>query len=245
MTEPQTPPAAPAPSAPNAPQPDAPRPDVRPPHIPVKFWDAQTGAIRVDALLKSYLELERRLSGPADPAVQRSEALKLLGVPETADAYCIRCDHGLFDPDPDLNAQLHGAGFTPDQAQLVYDLAAERLVPLLREMAADLEADREMERLTAHFGGPGPWADVSGQILAWASRNLPAPAVQALAQTADGVIALHRMMDRQEPAALRGDSPPDEAADLNLLVADPRYWRDRDPAFIAKVTEGFRRAYGG
>lgn len=225
--------------------PPSPPKDVRPPHVPAKFWDPQAGTIRVDALLKSYLELERRLSGPADPAARRAEALKLLGVPDKADDYCIRCDHGLFDPDPELNDRLHAAGFTAEQAQLVYDLASERLVPLLREMAADLEADREMERLVAHFGGPERWAEISGQILAWAGRHLPAPAVQAMAQTADGVMALHRMMASAEPAAVAGGAPSDGSADLNRLVADPRYWRDRDPAFIAKVTEGFRRVYGG
>jgi hypothetical protein len=32
-------------------------------------------------------------------------------------------------------------------------------------------------------------------------------------------------------------------ADLYKLMRDPRYWRDRDPALIAKVTEGFRQLY--
>jgi hypothetical protein len=27
------------------------------------------------------------------------------------------------------------------------------------------------------------------------------------------------------------------------MMRDPRYWRDRDPAFIAQVTEGFKRLY--
>jgi hypothetical protein len=30
---------------------------------------------------------------------------------------------------------------------------------------------------------------------------------------------------------------------LNEMVRDPRYWRDRDPDFIARVTEGFRRLF--
>ncbi len=224
--------------------PPVPSKDARPPHVPPKFWDAEAGTIRVDALLKSYLELERRLSAPADPAARRGEALKLLGVPDKADDYRIRCDHGLFDPDPELNGRLHAAGFTPEQAQLVYDLASERMVPLLREMAADLEADREMERLVAHFGGPEKWAEASVQILSWATRHLPGPAVEALAQTAEGVLALHRMMSSAEPQAVSGAAAPDGTADLNRLVADPRYWRDRDPAYIAKVTEAFRRVYG-
>jgi len=64
------------------------------------------------------------------------------------------------------------------------------------------------------------------------------------------VMALHRLMadGGGEPKVLRpgtGEGAGDGAGDLNRMIADPRYWRDRDPAFIAKVTEGFRRAYGG
>ncbi|ACJ00683.1 capsid assembly protein [Rhodospirillum centenum] len=213
----------------------------RPPHVPEKFWDARAGAVRLEALLKSYLELEKRL-GAASPPVAPPAAARL---PETAEGYCIACDHGLFGPDPEINARLHAAGFTPDQAQLLYDLAAERLVPLLGEMAAEFQAERELDRLVARFGGPEGWAAVSQQILAWAGRNLPAPVVAALAGTADGVLALHRMMTGAEPAALPGGGTgAGDAADLHRMVGDPRYWRDRDPGFIAQVTEGFRRAYG-
>jgi hypothetical protein len=28
------------------------------------------------------------------------------------------------------------------------------------------------------------------------------------------------------------------------MMRDPKYWRDQDPSFIAKVTEGFKRMYG-
>jgi hypothetical protein len=44
----------------------------RPEDVPEKFWDAEQGALRVDALLKSYRELEKKLSArfapPADDA---------------------------------------------------------------------------------------------------------------------------------------------------------------------------------
>lgn len=207
----------------------------RPDHVPVKFWDAKSGTIRVEALLKSYLELERRLSAPVPPPVQATD-------------YRIECAHGLFQPDTEINEKLAAAGFTAEQAQLLYDLAAERMMPLLRDMAGDFEADREMERLVGHFGGAAQWHDRAAEILAWAERNLPAPLVQALASTADGVLALHRMMSegKAEPKPLRGggtDGGTDLPA-LQRMVADPRYWRDRDPGFIAQVTDGFRRAYG-
>jgi hypothetical protein len=36
-------------------------PAARPPGVPEKFWDREAGGIRTDALLKSYVELERKL----------------------------------------------------------------------------------------------------------------------------------------------------------------------------------------
>ena len=32
---------------------------------------------------------------------------------------------------------------------------------------------------------------------------------------------------------------------LDDMVRDPRYWRQRDPDFIGRVTEGFRKLYAG
>ena len=32
---------------------------------------------------------------------------------------------------------------------------------------------------------------------------------------------------------------------LRALMRDPKYWRERDPAVVARVTEGFRRLYPG
>lgn len=235
-----------------------------PPGVPEKFWDAGSGALRVEALLKSYLELEKRLSaGPAaGPPVRPSlladpEAAPSTGIaagagvgpgadrPDTPDGYCIACDHGLFRPDPVVNARLHAAGLGQSQAQLVYDLAAEVLLPALRELATELEAEREMERLVQQFGGPEAWRGMSRQILAWARRNLPAPVVEALSGTAEGVMALHRLMQGAEPGPLKtGEAEALGEGDLHRMVRDPRYWRDRDPAFIASVTEGFRQIYG-
>jgi len=243
--------------------------------IPEKFRDPRTGALRVEALLKSYLELERRLSlqgqsrqpppaiasesppqtapfHPATPdlaSLDPAQRRRLLGAPETPDGYTIACDHGLFQPDPEINGRLHEAGYTADQAQLLYDLAAERMVPLIQTMAAEFQAEREVERLTARFGGEERWREVSRQLLAWAGKTLPPAAVEGLATTYEGVMALYAMMTGSEPAALSmaGDRAGggEGEAELRTLMRDPRYWRDRDPTVIARVTEGFQRLYPG
>ena len=61
----------------------------RPAGVPEKFWDPENlGTMRTDALLKSYLELERKLGStvllPVDAADQegRRRMLRALGVPE-------------------------------------------------------------------------------------------------------------------------------------------------------------------
>ncbi|HYD30078.1 MAG TPA: hypothetical protein VEB64_04380 [Azospirillaceae bacterium] len=200
----------------------------RPANVPEKFWDPETGTVRLEDLLASYQELEGRF-----------------GVPDVPDGYRIGCDHGLFEPDPDINARLHTAGFTPEQAQLLYDLAAERMIPMLQEMAAQFQSDRELERLVDHFGGEDKWREMSRQLHAWARKNLPPPAVEGLTTTYEGILALHRMMTGNEPPAMRGMGGSGSAteADLQQMMRDPRYWRDRDSGFIARVTEGFRQMY--
>ena len=144
-----------------------------------------------------------------------------------------------------VNQRLHAAGLTPAQVQTVYDLAAERFVPLVHDMAAQFEAEQQLRRLQDHFGGTDKWREASRQMLAWGKKNLPASALDALSTTADGVMAIHKLMTAGEPTTLRGAPAPasGDAADLHALMRDPRYWRDRNPELVAKVTEGFQRLY--
>lgn len=114
---------APAPESPDAPTatallahaiaPDAPpdrtdgdAPGTRPAEVPEKFWDAERGEVRVDALLASYRALERRLSArfapPADdaPEEERARFRRALGVPEAPEGYAICERHALCAADP-------------------------------------------------------------------------------------------------------------------------------------------------
>jgi hypothetical protein len=212
--------------------------------IPEKFRDPATGEVRVEALLKSYLELERRLSQLS------GEAANFPRPPASAQEYQIAVPNNLFDPDPGINDRLHQAGFSDQQAQLVYELAVEYIIPMIRDMAAELAAEREIERLVSRFGGPASWRETSRQILAWANKNLPTPVVEALATTEGGVMAIYDMMSQGNKAsrpaitARPETNPINVGQNLDAMIRDPRYWRDKDPTFIAQVTEGFRQKYG-
>jgi hypothetical protein len=119
------------------------------------------------------------------------------------------------------------------------------MMPLIAEIAADFQADREVERLINHFGGAEKWKEVSRQLLAFGRQNLSPDMLKNLSGSFDGVMALHRMMKSEEPGLKRGVSVNAvEEKDLHSMMRDPRYWRDKDPSFIAKVTDGFQKIYG-
>jgi hypothetical protein len=209
--------------------------------------------VRVEALLKSYRELERRMSSrmgpPAADAAPEDLARwrEMLGIPASPEEYQVTPRHELVGPDPAVNRLLHEAGFNPAQVQLVYDLAAERLLPLIAEAAQQFEADRQMDALRAHFGGEERFRRMAAQLKAWGSANLPAAVVEALSTTSEGVLALERMMQGEEPRMGRETTAAAalDESELRKMMRDPRYWRAREPELVKRVSEGFRRLVGG
>lgn len=209
----------------------------RPGYLPEKFWDESQQSPRLEELARSYLELERRIGQHGG---QRAVP------PESPEAYQIAERHPMCGCDLEVNKRLHAAGFSNEQAQLVYDLAFERLMPTLHGMAADMYSQRNQERLHQHFGGPDRFSEVQRQLSAWGKANLPEDVYAALSSSPEGVMALERMMGSGEPGlATRNPDAGQNSSedDLKRMVADPRYWRQRDPAYMAKVTEAFKRAY--
>ena len=114
---------------------------------------------------------------------------------------------------------------------LFYDLAAEKIVPMAVELAGDLNADREIEKLVEHFGGSDQWKETSRQLLSFGQKNLPADVLDTLSSSYDGVIALHNMMKGTEPVISNNQSGNQEEKDLQSMMRDPKYWRDKDPIF--------------
>ena len=226
---------------------DVTKPDL----LPEKFWDAKAGEVRLDALIKSYLMLEQKLSQmlPAPKCdADRMRIYRALGQPEKPEDYLVDVSHGLFTADDALNARLHARGFTSEQVQEVYDLAAEKLVPLILDVASEFQADRELDRLIAHFGGPAQWQETARQLLRYGRKNLAPDVLKGLSSSYEGVMALYRLMQAEgsglNVSASGAGGTDDPAAEAQKLMRDPKYWRDRDPATIAKVTSAFEDMYG-
>lgn len=220
----------------------------KPAGLPDKFWDADKEEVRVEALVASYLALEKKLSQTL-PVPQNDDdkrrIYKAIGVPDTPDDYQVSVPNDLFDIDPELNKRLHAKGFTPEQVQEVYTLAAEKMVPLILDMAAEFQADREIERLVHEFGGVDKWKEISRQLLVYGKKTLPPQVLEGMACSYEGVMALYKMMKSDEPGLkLRASSAEDaDEKDLVAMMKNPKYWREKDPAYIAKVTAGFEKIY--
>lgn len=238
--------------------PDAP---ARPDSVPEKFWDPEAGQLRTDALLKSYLELERRLgaepAGPPEAEATGDEAdapaesaatvdePAALHIPDDPNGYEIATDSELVAPDPEVNRRLHEAGFTQDQAQLVYKLAEDYLLPAVSEAYGEVFVQQELGKLEQAFGGPDGWQATAEQLRTWGKANLEHEVYDTLASSSDGVMAMHQMMQAREPRVVHADAPAaaTDEGQLRRMMQDPRYWRDRDPAFVGEVTRGFERLF--
>lgn len=208
---------------------------LRPETLPDKFWDEERGEVRTEAMIKSYLELERKLGSQGG-----------VNIPESPDDYEIKSPNGMITSDPDVNACLHQAGFTNEQAQIVYDLAGEKIMPLAAEIAAKFEAQKQIDRLSEKFGGENKWRETARQIGKWGERNFPPEVLESLSSSYEGVLGLHRMMTNGEPEIGRGGDAPGGAmseAGVRNMMRDPRYWRDHDPVLVEKVQQGFKRLY--
>ncbi len=224
----------------------------KPASVPNKFWDAEQKEIRVEALLNSYLALEKRLSKMIplpETDEDKKRFQKMMGMPDSADLYQVTLQSDVIEIDPEVNARLHAKGFTNDQVQEIYDLAAEKLIPMILGMASEFQADRELERLVKEFGGAEKWDITSKQLQEFGQKNLPQSAYDGLCCSYDGIMALYNMMKSgaNSPIAKDGGGSFDALDEngLRTMMQSPKYWRDRDPAFIAKVSEGFQRLYAG
>lgn len=229
--------------------PTQPVPTNMPTTAPKKFIDPKTGALDVDALLASYTELERKLgSGATASPDTPDETLQALGVPETPEQYRIEILEDYLERDPEMEMVLHQAGFTEEQVQLVYDLAAERLAPLILQVVSAARGAGDAARLEGHFGGKERWKGIQRQLRKWGEKNLPTDAYHALCCSYDGVLALHRMMGSGgEPGLANGGDTGEALSEQQLrrMMNDPRYWRDHDPALARKVQQGFKQLYPG
>lgn len=70
------------------------------------------------------------------------------------------------------------------------------------------------------------------------------PAIERMCESHEGILALEHMMETLKDGNFSGDTAPTSGlseADLRTMMNDPRYWKERDPAYVDKVTKGFQQ----
>ena len=210
------------------------------PKIPDKFKD-KSGDLNADALIKSYLELEKKMAAraPLNPADI---------CPEKPEDYEIQIKSDLMKNDPDINKRLFDLGLTRRQAQGVYDLAAEKVIPDIQNLSETFKLDKDLSELNKAFGGEEQFNTVARQISAWGEKNLNPKIFEALSANKDGIMAMYQMMknSQESPVLSRSEnaSTPDSEEDLKRLMQNPKYWKYQDPEIVKRVEAGFRRLYG-
>lgn len=74
------------------------------------------------------------------------------------------------------------------------------------------------------------------------------PAIERMCESHDGIIALEAIQEAMKDGNFAGNTQPaaqTSERQLREMMNDPRYWKDRDPAYIKEVTEGFQQIYRG
>lgn len=209
----------------------------KPDHVPEKFWNAETGEVDTEALLKSYSELEKaRSKGEADPDAEAAAAQ------DAADAAGL--DMSALQAEYDTNgeltdesyAALEKAGITKEMVnQFIAGAEAQQSAAqaeLLEPLGGDLEAYDEMIGWAADALDDKAIDDFNKVLESGNSAAIKASIANLKAQYADA--------NGNEPskslsgkATGSGTSVYESTQDLMKDMQNPEY--AKNPAFRAKV----------
>ena len=214
--------------------------------IPEKFQNPD-GTANVEALLKSYSELEKKIGGmvsvPDDNADKsvREKFNRAIGVPENANDYP---SNNLFD-DESIKQKFHDIGLTSNQVEQIYSVAQEFLSPVIAELFSVKNETSEMLKLENFFGGREKMNDALNAINTFGEKFLPHDAFESLCCSASGIQGMYKMMQSVEPHVETnvGEQENLTDADLRRMMRDPKYWRDADPEYVRKIENGFKKLY--
>ena len=214
--------------------------------IPEKFLN-QDGSVNVEALVKSYSELEKKIGNmvsipneKSDDAV-REKFNRAIGVPDNANDYP---SNNLFD-DESIKQKFHDMGLTTHQVEQIYSVAEEFLSPIISDLFSAKNEISETLKLEKFFGSREKMNDASNAINTFGEKFLPNDAFESLCSSASGIQGVYQMMQSMEPHINTDGDATDNLTDEDLrrMMRDPKYWRDNDPEYVKKIENGFKKLY--
>ena len=221
----------------------------RPEYVPEKFWDADKGEARLQTFGESYTQLEQKFHSKMDDLRAEVKAESLANRPENASDYTLPELEGVEfqEGDPLLSfwrEQAHGMGMDNDGFQAGIKSYVEAMQASAPNV--DLELAKLGEDGQTRIDAINAWADAK---LTEDTKN----ALNALATTAEGVVAIEEMMSLSQSSANTVDasqSTPvaETLEELQALMNTEKYWGAagvRDDQLVDRVTKGFERLQNG
>lgn len=231
----------------------------RPEGVPEKFWDAEKGEVRVEALTQSYAELEAKLSSkpaepapeetPADVEVKNGKIVKKEGEAEAGEA----APNPLTETITAAATEFTSEGkFTEETSTKLAELG---IPPEVQQVyLAGLSALQAQQTATVHgyVGGE----DKYNAMAAWAGKNLSDAELDAFNASLDNpalaqnaVIGLYTRYSQAAPsegtklAPTNGTTASSDVFasrdELTHAMSDPRY--RTDPVYQKQVVEKLSR----
>ena len=223
-------------------------PQARPDWLADKFWNPDLKAPRTEMLGKAYNELEGKIRGKTEDF---KEEIRLEMISNAPEKYEVNLSEDLkipdnveldFTEDDPLVSWFFGFAKENGMTQSVVDKALNEYVGI--ELAGMTDMNAEIAKLGDHG------QDRMLRVHNWLESKLSDTqfaAINPLLSSADQVEALEVLMKTAGPADFDGDSGGESLTleELREMQNDPRYHREKNPAFIKKVSDGYARLYKG
>lgn len=217
--------------------------------LPESFWDADAGQVKINELIGSYSEL----------STFKTEAdARFANRPESADKYEVRLPEGVTLPEGtefkvDENSPLVKAArhlvFNSGGDQAAFDGIVKAYI---EDALMDTANAAEIAKQEIAALGENGQARIDA-VSTYAKANFPEDEANALLDSmtsAKAVSAIEKLISKAQGPGMQGQgSSAGQASitqtDLDEMQKDPRYWRDKDPEFLKKVQDGYKKLYPG
>ena len=223
-------------------------PPARPEQVPEKFWNAEKGEVNVDALLKSYGELERTRSTTTEPP--KPDPAAPPKIPENADDAAKQAVENAGLDWGKLETKLTETGTLEesDFEALVKGGVPKSIIDNYLELVKDA-SQRQTELAHQHVGGE----EKMNELLGWAAKNLSPTEIATynkMLATRDGWKPALDVISAKMAAASKTAGEPTlhggtggssatggyrSRAEMSKDMASPQY--QTDPAFRAQVAQ--------
>ena len=221
-------------------------PEAKPDWLADKFWNPDLKAPRTEQLGKAYNEIEGKMRAKGDELREEIREQMRADAPEN---YAVNLSEDLkipdnveldFSEDDPLVNWFFGFAKENGMSQETVDKALNEYVGIELGNMTDVAA--EIEKLGDH--GQDRMLRVHNWLESKLSEDQFA-SLNPLLSSAVQVEALEALMKTASASDFDGDSggAPLSLDELRAMQNDPRYWQQKDPAFIKTVEDGYKRLY--